>query len=80
MPKEVILTANAGKLAIQPNAICQLVMTKIFFNQVRLIEGTLPRSDSVQISLKLWNTWIWHACIDDSNTTSVIHESGRVAH
>ena len=79
-PKDVILTSKSGRLSIQPNAICQLLMTKIFINQVKLIEERHRGDSPVQVSLKLWNTWVWSAPVDGSNTTDFIHEAWRVAH
>ena len=36
-PKEIMLSARPGRLAIQPVAICQLIMTRIFIHQLKLI-------------------------------------------
>ena len=79
-PKDIILYPQPGRLAIQPNAICKLLMTKIFVSQVRLIEEKFGGDDPVNVSLELWETWVWHAQVEGINTVGFIHEAWRVAH
>eukprot|EP00435_Cladocopium_sp_Y103_P055143 s189_g18.t1 len=79
-PKEIILTAKAGRLAIQPIAVCQIIMTRIFINQIRLIEEQAVRDDPIQVSLKLWETWVWHATVEGHHSVSFIHNAWQVAH
>ena len=57
--KEVILAPRIGRLAVTPQAIAQIVATRIFINQLRLQDDAFRSEKTVKVTIKLWDSWIW---------------------
>eukprot|EP00435_Cladocopium_sp_Y103_P028852 s1474_g7.t1 len=80
IPIEVYLLPRADRMSVAPRAICQLVIERIFINQIKFYVTNPMLGDNVRVSLKLWRTWIWTGQIGSGETTQFIHHAWKLAH
>eukprot|EP00435_Cladocopium_sp_Y103_P007880 s727_g2.t1 len=79
LPKDVVLVQTAGRLAVTPRAISQILIHRIFLNQLRLHDDQHD-ANTVHVSLKLWDSWVWHAQLNPITKTKFIHDAWELAH
>eukprot|EP00435_Cladocopium_sp_Y103_P020001 s186_g4.t2 len=79
IPKDVVLVQSAGRLAFTPRAISQIMINRIFLNQLRLHDDQFDH-ETVHVSLKLWDSWVWEADLNPITTTKFIHDAWNLAH
>lgn len=80
MPKDVILAPKYGRLAVPPQASAQIIITRIFLNQIALTIERPVSENTVCVSIKLWESWIWERELDENITTQFIHDAWNIAH
>eukprot|EP00435_Cladocopium_sp_Y103_P018274 s3651_g4.t1 len=80
VPVEVYLLPRSDRLPAAPRALCQLVIERIFINQIKFRATNPMLGDNVCVSLKLWRTWIWTGTIGSEETTQFIHQAWQLAH
>eukprot|EP00435_Cladocopium_sp_Y103_P006334 s3326_g2.t1 len=80
VPLEVYLLPRSDRLAAAPRAICQLVIQRIFINQVKFHVTNPMLGSMVRVSLKLWRTWIWTGQVGSGENTQFIHHAWQLAH
>eukprot|EP00438_Fugacium_kawagutii_P000084 Skav218698 [mRNA] locus=scaffold1346:239565:244640:+ [translate_table: standard] len=57
LKKEICLSNVPGKLAVRPQAIMHIFITRVM---VRLLDAFSTSDEgAIEIRIKLWNTWIW---------------------
>lgn len=80
IPKDVLLLPRFGRLAVPPQAVAQIIITRVFLNQISLVDERFADDRSVLVSIKLWDSWIWEREIDENMTTQFIHDAWQCAH
>ena len=80
IPKDVVLLPRFGRLAVPPKALAQIVITRVFLNQVSLVDECVPSDRTICVSIKLWESWIWERELDEDMTTQFIIDGWITAH
>eukprot|EP00435_Cladocopium_sp_Y103_P012417 s727_g3.t1 len=80
VPLEVYLLPCADRFPVAPRALCQLVIERIFINQLKFHATNPMLGENVRVSLKLWRTWVWTGQIGDGENTQFIHQAWLLAH
>eukprot|EP00435_Cladocopium_sp_Y103_P057264 s169_g19.t1 len=80
VPLEVYLLPCSDRLPVAPRALCQLVIERIFINQLKFHAANPMLGENVRVSLKLWRTWVWTGQIGDGENTQFIHNAWLLAH
>eukprot|EP00435_Cladocopium_sp_Y103_P043937 s1625_g12.t1 len=81
VPLEVYLLPRSDRLPVTTRAICQLVIERIFINQIKFyVNNPMLGNRKVRVSLKLWRTWIWTGQVGNGENTQFIHQAWQLAH
>eukprot|EP00435_Cladocopium_sp_Y103_P053164 s137_g17.t1 len=80
LPKDVLLMPVSGRLAVTPQAICQIIITKAFLNQLSFQVQQPQMGSKVLVSIKLWDSWMWEGLVGEDETTEFIHHAWAFAH
>eukprot|EP00435_Cladocopium_sp_Y103_P008923 s91_g2.t1 len=81
VPVEVYLLPRSDRLPVTTRAICQLVIERIFINQIKFyVTNPMLGNGMVRFSLKLWRTWVWSGQVGNGETTQFIHQAWKLAH
>eukprot|EP00435_Cladocopium_sp_Y103_P062220 s664_g23.t2 len=59
VPIEVYLLPCSDRLPVAPRALCQLVIERIFINQIKFYVTNPMLGENIRVSLKLWRTWAY---------------------
>ena len=78
--KDVILAPKVGRLAVTPQAIAQIIITRIVINQIGLISERLRGTKVIKVAIKLWETWVWTGNVDEETTSMFILDAWKFAH
>eukprot|EP00435_Cladocopium_sp_Y103_P006454 s588_g2.t1 len=81
VPLEVYLLPRSDRLPVTTRAICQLVIQRIFINQIKYyVTNPMLGNSKARVSLKLWRTWIWTGQVGIGENTQFIHHAWQLAH